>query len=198
MIYDMIWYTISYIIWYMIWCNMIWYDVWYDMIWHMMCYMIYGMIWYHMIWYMIWHQACTHNLNQKRLEKNNLEQNEEIKQTQGTWIDLEFVLEYVDCYCFSMLFSRNSMYSTSVYMFLLFGKGVMTYSCRHVHKRGPSVNQLYFQLVFLVRFWKWDFYDFSKILFRGLFLHISGIVVGDSFGDTFSFFKLFWGSHSLV
>ena len=71
--YDMIWDMLSYIIWYMIWCNMIWYDVWYDMIWHMMAYMIYGMIWYHMIWYMIWHQACTHNLNQKRLEKNNLE-----------------------------------------------------------------------------------------------------------------------------
>ena len=186
--YDMIWDMLSYIIWYMIWCNMIWYDVWYDMIWHMMAYMIYGMIWYHMISYMIWHQACTHNLNQKRLEKNNLEPKwrNETDSRYMNWFRICFRTCWLIVF-FNVFFKKQRVFYVSIYVPVIW-KGVMTYSCRHVHKRGPSVNQLYFQFIFLVRFWKWDLYDFSKILFRGLFLHISGIVVGDSFGDTFLFF----------
>jgi len=45
MIYDMVWYDMIYMVWY------IWYDMWYDMVWYDIWYdMIYGMVWYGMIY----------------------------------------------------------------------------------------------------------------------------------------------------
>ena len=46
----MIWYIGYDMIWYMIWCIYIWYDIkWYDMMWYMI-YMIYHIILYDMIY----------------------------------------------------------------------------------------------------------------------------------------------------
>jgi hypothetical protein len=57
---DMIW---------LIWYDMIWYDIWYDMMiydmiwWYMIWYMIwYDMIWYDMIWYMIWYDMIWYDM----------------------------------------------------------------------------------------------------------------------------------------
>ena len=63
--YDMIWWYMAWrdvmwcdVMWYVMWCDMIWSDlIWYDMI-----YMIWYMIWYDIIWYMIWYDMIWYDI----------------------------------------------------------------------------------------------------------------------------------------
>jgi hypothetical protein len=56
-------------IWYVIWCDKLWYYmIWYDMIWYMMWYgmilyyVIFDVIWYDMIWYKIWYDIILYDI----------------------------------------------------------------------------------------------------------------------------------------